>query len=101
MDTHAIVTYSILDGIFPDHTGYAVAQESFVFVHIDVDTYQSAKDTFEWAASRLVVGGVIIFDDYGFMRCSGITRLVNEISRVEGFIFVHNLNGQAVFIKTK
>lgn len=41
-----------------------------------VDVYQSAKDIVEWAMPRLTRGGVVVFDDYGFRNCEGVTTLV-------------------------
>jgi O-methyltransferase len=65
-----------------------------------VDTYESTKDVIEWALSRLVKGGMIVFDDYGFSGCEGVTRVVNDLrgSHAELF-FIHNLNGHAIFVK--
>jgi O-methyltransferase len=38
----------------------------FSFVHIDVDLYRTAYDCILYFLKRLVPGGMIIFDDYGF-----------------------------------
>lgn len=46
------------------------------------------------------VGGIDIYDDYGFETCDGITRLVNERYVHDGAVTLHNLNGHAVVIKT-
>jgi len=68
---------TLLQGIFPEDTGHHVPGK-IALLHCDVDVYQSAKDVVEWARPRLSPGGVIIFDDYGFSGCEGVTRLVNE-----------------------
>jgi O-methyltransferase len=92
----------ILPGIFPQETGGIISERQFCLVHIDVDVYQSAKDCFEWALPRLSVGGAIVFDDYGFERCGGVTQMVNELDQSSRSIAViHNLNGHAVVIKFK
>lgn len=90
----------ILQGIFPEETADAVAGERFCFCHIDVDTYGSARDVFEWVWPRLPAGGVVVFDDYGFTRCEGVTRLVNELAQAQDRRFVYNLSGQAILVKT-
>ena len=70
-------------------------------LHVDVDVYQSAKDIVEWALPRLPEGAKIVFDDYGFYEDAGVTRLVDELRRsLDGFVFVYNLNGHGIFIRS-
>jgi O-methyltransferase len=92
--------YELIKGIFPDHCKLPVSQVSLC--HIDVDTYHSAKDCF-WAVwPHLQVGGVVIFDDYGFWGCEGVTELCNELAAdfsPREAAFVHNLCGHALFFK--
>ena len=64
-----------------------------------MDVYQSARDTFEWAWPRMVAGGVVVFDDYGFYGCEGVTEYVNELVNTEGVVVTPNLSGQAVVVK--
>ena len=90
----------VLVGIFPEETGKLINDKKFRFCHIDVDVYQSAKDIVEWIWPRLVIGGMIVFDDYGFFGCEGVTRLINEEERnKKDRLFIHNLNGHAILIK--
>lgn len=95
-----IEKYHILPGVFPEQAEVPPSQR-FCFCHIDVDVYQSAKDVLLWVWPRLSHGGIVVFDDYGFYGCEGVTKLVNEQNNTGDRIFVHNLNGQALFIKTK
>ncbi len=89
----------ILTGIFPEETGDLIKEKKFRFGHIDVDVYQSAKDSAEWLWPKLVKGGIIVFDDYGFQGCDGVTRFVNEERQKKDRLIVHNLNGHAIMIK--
>jgi O-methyltransferase len=89
----------ILEGIFPEQSGHAVSERRFRFCHVDVDAYQSAKDIVNWVWPRLVPGGIIVYDDYGFYTCAGITRFVNEERQKLDHMIIHNLNGHAVVIK--
>jgi O-methyltransferase len=89
----------ILAGIFPDDTGHLVGDRQFRFCHIDVDVYDSAKDILSWLWPRLVPGGIVVYDDYGFHNCVGITRFVNEERVQPDRLVIHNLNGHAVVIK--
>ncbi len=87
-----------LQGIFPEETSENIPGK-LALVHCDVDVYSSARDIFYWAKPRLSSAGIIIFDDYGFSTCEGVTTLVNEIREDNDFTFVHNLNGHAILIK--
>jgi O-methyltransferase len=91
----------ILEGIFPDQTAEKVESLKFRFVHIDVDVYQSAKDVNEWIWNRLVPGGIVVYDDYGFASCDGITKYVEEQTGMDDRIIIHNLNGHAVVVKIR
>jgi O-methyltransferase len=87
-------------GTFPDQTGEELPP-AICFAHIDVDTYSSAKDSFSAIWPRIPPGGVVVFDDYGFWGCEGVTQAVHEIrAGVEHALLVHNLNGHAVLVRT-
>lgn len=47
----------------------------------------------------MVNHGIIIFDDYDFSTTTGITQYCNDLIDTRKFIFIHNLNGHAIFIK--
>ncbi len=89
----------ILEGIFPDQTGHLVEDLRFRFCHIDVDVYESAKDIVNWIWDKMVPGGMIVYDDYGFYGCDGITKHVEEQTVRKDSIVIHNLNGHAIIIK--
>ena len=94
--------YKILKGIFPEETAHEIkADEQFGLCHIDVDVYTSAKDILEWVWQKLIPGGVVVFDDYGFHSCTGVTKLVNEYRDRADRQIIHNLNGHAIMIKLK
>lgn len=96
-----VKNYSILEGIFPDETSHLIKDNLFCFCHIDVDVYFSAKDIVDWLWPRLTMGGIIVYDDYGFASCDGITKFVNEEIHYNDRIVIHNLNGHAIIIKIK
>ena len=94
--------YKILKGIFPEDTaGKILVSEQFGLCHIDVDVYTSAKDILEWVWDKLIPGGVVVFDDYGFHSCTGVTKLVEEYRYRPDRQIIHNLNGHALMIKLK
>lgn len=88
----------ILEGVFPDDNHQSM-NEPIALLHCDVDVYQSAKDIVEWVLPRLSLGGVIVFDDYGFSGCEGITKYADELGEKSNLLFVHNLNGHALLVK--
>lgn len=93
--------FSILKGMFPDQTAHLIPSgQRFKFCHIDVDVYQGAKEITEWIWPNLIVGGIIVYDDYGFVTTSGVTSYVEEIRDKKGCVVLHNLNGHAIIIKT-
>jgi len=91
----------VLEGVFPDDTAHIIEKQesSFRLCHIDVDVYESAKDIMNWVWDRMVAGGIIVFDDYGFCGCEGILKLVNEQAGEKDRLVFHNLNGHAVVVK--
>lgn len=91
----------ILQGIFPDDSSGKISEKKIRYCHIDVDVYKSAKDIFDWVWPKLQVGGVVIFDDYGFSGCNGIRDFVNENRGQKHKLVIHNINGHGIIIKTK
>lgn len=89
----------ILTGVFPDATGPALDSARVCLLHIDVDVYQSAKDSVRYLWDRMPPGAAIVFDDYGFVGCEGVTRYVDELRGAAEVFFFHNLNGHAVVLK--
>jgi O-methyltransferase len=89
----------VLKGIFPDETASFVNQYEFKFCHIDVDVFEGARAVTEWVWPRLVRGGVLVYDDYGFRGPDGVTKFVETQRGMDGRVLVHNLNGHAIIIK--
>lgn len=97
------VEVELLVGIFPDDTAARVETRTFRLAHIDVDVYDSARATLEWVWPRLVVGGVVVWDDYGSFSTEGVATLGRQLFAAElGEVgrLVHNLNGHLLLIKT-
>jgi O-methyltransferase len=91
----------ILTGIFPDDSARQVRADRFRFAHVDVDVYESARSVTEWLWPRLIPGGLIVYDDYGFATCPGVTQAVDEQRDQKGRLVLHNLNGHAVVVKVQ
>jgi O-methyltransferase len=92
--------YAILKGIFPEDSAHLISQDrKFSFCHIDVDVFNSARDIVCWIWDKMIIGGIIVFDDYGFHSCDGITQYVNEQKGKKDRLVIHNLNGHAIIIR--
>jgi O-methyltransferase len=97
-DCQNIVFYK---GLFSD-TLCNVSDRIFSMVHIDCDLYSSTFQACEFFYPRLVQGGVMIFDDYGFISCVGAKKAVDEFFSKPGRDFPVCLpSGQCVVIKQK
>ena len=94
-DCQNVVLYK---GLFSD-TLSNVANETFCFVHIDCDIYQSVRECCEFFYPRMTGGGIMLFDDYGFISCPGAKQAVDEyfLDKVEPPIYLST--GQCVVIK--
>lgn len=68
---------SFYQGFFPDTT-MPIENKLFCLVHIDVDIYRSIMDCCQFFYPRLVKGGIMIFDDYGWLTCPGAKLAVDE-----------------------
>jgi hypothetical protein len=72
----------------------------FAFVHIDVDLYSTTMDCCEFFYGRMVRGGIILFDDYGFERYElAAKKAIDEffVEKTEDPIVLKT--GQAFIIK--
>lgn len=71
-----------VQGVFP-YTCHDVKDRRFSFVYIDMDTYQSTKDAIDFFMPRMVKGGKMVFDDYGWKPCGGVQKAVDEMFPAE------------------
>ena len=76
-----------------------VSDRCFCFVHIDVDLYKPTLDSLQFFYPRMVRGGVIVCDDYGFVTCPGARQAFDEflIGKMERV--VEAPTGQAFIVK--
>lgn len=89
--------FKILKGIFPDDFP-ELKVDKFKLCHIDVDTYLSAKEIYDYVWDKLEVGGMVIFDDCGFWTCEGVTKYFNALNPKNGRK-IYNLNGHGILVK--
>jgi O-methyltransferase len=85
-------------GFFPDTSG-PIESSRFCLVHIDADIYKSVKDSCTFFYPRLEIGGIMVFDDYGFVSCPGARKAVDEffVDKPESPFYL--TSGQCVVMK--
>ena len=72
------------------------------FCHLDVNSYLSTKRALNFFKDRIVKNGIIVCDDYGMFGVPGATKAIDIfIKKNNNFLFIYNLSGQAILIKTK
>jgi O-methyltransferase len=68
---------SLHKGLIPESfTGLESAR--IALAHIDVDIYSSITSCCEFIYPRMLGGGFMVFDDYGFPTCPGARQAVDE-----------------------
>jgi len=55
-----------------------VSDLAFCFVHLDIDLYQPTLDSLIFFYQRMVPGGIILCDDYGFISCPGAKKAMDS-----------------------
>ncbi|WP_020409612.1 TylF/MycF/NovP-related O-methyltransferase [Hahella ganghwensis] len=76
-----------------------VSDKKFRLIHIDVDLYQPTLDTLSFFYERMVPGGMIVCDDYGFETCPGATKALDDFFRDKTESVIHLTTGTAFVIK--
>jgi O-methyltransferase len=97
LDELEIKEYQLLIGIFPDDF-IDFRSRSIKLCHIDVDTFLSAKGIMDFIWPKMIRGGIVVFDDYGFFGCEGITKFVNQLNLIDARL-IYNINGHGLLIK--
>ena len=87
-------------GWIPDRFS-EVDDQKFSFVHIDVDLYEPIKDSIGFFYPKLIQGGIMVFDDYGFTtQFPGAKKAVDEaLLSLDHSFFLALPSGQAFIIK--
>jgi O-methyltransferase len=77
-----------------------VRASKFCFVHIDVDIYRSTFDSLSFFYPRLVQGGVLVIDDYGFLQYRyAAKKAVDDFMSDKRELVISLPTGQCVILK--
>jgi O-methyltransferase len=89
----------VREGFIPA-TFAGLESHEIAFAHIDVDIYRSILDSLSFIWPRLAIGGVIVFDDYGFSTCPGARSAVDKFFAGQSSIPLCLPTGQAIVFKS-
>ena len=81
------------------HTFDGLGDVPIRFAHIDLDLYQPILDATDFVYQRLVPGGIIVYDDYGFDSCPGARKAVDEFYADKPESPLYLPTGQAVIVR--
>lgn len=93
--------FIVVEGNFPDSIKKTGVSKPISFAHIDVDTYVSAKESFNFISANAIKGAVIVLDDYGGWFTDGATKFGNELKLNKDYFTVPNHLGQLIIYKLK
>ena len=91
----------VIKANFPKSVHKYFRGKKFKLCHIDVNTYNATKSSFEFIRKKIVKSGVVIFDDYGIHSTTSVKKYVDIIMKRyrNEFSFINNYMGQCILIK--
>jgi hypothetical protein len=66
----------LMPGWFPDSA--AGFDQPITFAHVDMDLEKSTEDAIDWLKPRMVPGGIVVFDDWGWKNCPGVAKAITR-----------------------
>jgi len=67
---------TLVQGVFPDSAQWFTPK--ICFAHVDMDLEKSTEDAIEWLKPRMVTGGLVVFDDWGWKNCPGVAKAITR-----------------------
>ncbi|MEI6242175.1 MAG: TylF/MycF/NovP-related O-methyltransferase [Chlamydiota bacterium] len=89
----------IVKGFIPN-VFQKLEEKQYCFAHIDVDLYQATFDSLSYVYEKMVPGGIILMDDYGFPMCPGARQAADNFFEDKPEIILPLPTGQAIVFKT-
>jgi O-methyltransferase len=96
VDFHSCTDFRV--GWIPD-VFLGLEDKRYAFAHIDVDLYQPTLDSCKYFYSRMTPGGVMLFDEYGFLSAHGEKLAVDEFFAHKPEKPIMLITGQAFLLK--
>lgn len=73
--------------------------DSIIYMHIDLNSTKPTIDSLEYFFPKLVSGGVILFDDYGWNNHKDTKHAVDDFFKDKSGTLLHLPTAQAIFYK--
>ena len=89
----------IIEGIIPE-TLSQITSEKVSFLHIDLNCAPPEVASIEYLWDRLVVGAVILLDDYAYHGYHHQKYAMDKLAEEKGFSIASLPTGQGLIIKT-
>jgi O-methyltransferase len=87
-------------GFFPDSAiGKEPEKQSYRFVHLDLDIYESTHKALEFFYPRVVSGGVIVSHDYSHLTVPGVKKAFHDFFKDKKETVIPLWNTQCVVAK--
>ncbi len=83
-------------GLFPKSSN-KLKSSKFAFVHLDVDLFQSTKDSLEYFYPRMSKGGIILCHDYPISV--GVNKAINKFFKDKPETVIKMVGNQALIVK--
>lgn len=90
--------FAVIKGPVPD-TFEGSLPEKIAFAQIDLNAAEPEHAALERIFDRIVPGGMIVFDDFGFSRYSKTRELEADFMARRGLTIFESPTGQGIFIK--
>jgi len=87
-------------GYIPESLSMSLqSPDSIVYLHVDLNSAKPTENTLEFFYPRLISGGVILFDDYGWVGYDDTRITVNNFFNNKPGIIFPLPTGQAIYYK--
>lgn len=80
----------LMRGLFPETITQEAKDSQYCIVHLDGDLYKSIADGLDFFYPRMVTGGVIFIDDYGYYRCPGVNIATDQFCAKHGIEIIRD-----------
>lgn len=88
------------------HVGYIPetlddsAPKEILYLHIDVNSAKTTKEILEFFYPRLVSGGIILSDDYGWISYDETRKIIDKFLNDKNGVMFISPTGQSIFFKS-
>jgi len=93
-----VANVRIVRGVLPD-TLCNIAPEKIAFLHIDINSPAAEIGTLEVLFDRVVAGGIVVFDDYGWHLFRRQMEAEDAFMAARGYQILELPTGQGLLVK--